>query len=94
MCSAHQHPDIISGYLKKEKALGRLLGPFTDTSNRTELQINCFGVIPKGHDSGKWRLITDMSYPPGLSVNDGIDPILCSLVYTTVDAVAELIVHL
>ena len=31
---------------------------------------------------------TDLSYPPGKIVNDGIDPELCSLRYTTVDDVA------
>ena len=48
-------------------------------------------MIPKGHNTGKWRLITDLSYPSNLSVNDGIDPCLCSLSYTTVDDIALLI---
>ena len=42
----------------------------------------------------KWRLITDQSFPPGQSVNDGIDPALCSLAYTTVDQVAEVVARL
>ena len=46
------------------------------------------GVIPKGQ-TGKWRLITDLSFPPDTSVNDGIDPEFCSLSYTSVDHVAE-----
>ena len=54
----------------------------------TPLHVNRFGVIPKGHNTGKWRLITDLLYPPGYSVNDGIDPDLCSLSYCTVDHVA------
>ena len=89
MGSALQHPEVISEYLQKEKAPGRLLGPFGRECSFPELHINRFGVIPKGHTSGKWRLITDLSYPPGLSINDGIDPLICSLSYTTVDAVAE-----
>ena len=47
------------------------------------------GVIPKGHNTGKWRLITDLSFPKSKSVNDGISPQLCSLEYTSVDKVAE-----
>ena len=35
-----------------------------------------------------------MSYPTGLSVNDGIDPALCSLSYTTVNDIAELVFKL
>ena len=45
-------------------------------------------VVPKGHVPGRWRLITDLSYPEGASVNDGIRPNLCSLRYTSVEIVA------
>ena len=81
-------------YLDKEKTLGRLLGPFPPTLHIPELQINRFGVIPKGHNTGKWRLITDLSHSPGQSVNDGMDSTICSLTYTSVDEIAERIVHL
>ena len=53
------------------------------------IHISRFGVIPKGHKPGKWRLITDLSHPSGKSVNDGIDQSLCSLSYTTVDEIAK-----
>ena len=29
------------------------------------LHVNRFGIILKGHNTGKWRLITDLSFPPG-----------------------------
>ena len=68
-----------------------MFGPFSRVEEQTlpVLHINRFGVIPKGHDTGKWRLITDLSYPPGESINDGIAPELCSLTYTSIDKVAE-----
>jgi hypothetical protein len=69
-----------------------MLGPFTKEVAARALprcHINRFGVIPKGHNTGKWRLITDLSYPPGRSVNDGIDGDLCSLTYTSVEQVAD-----
>ena len=71
--------------------LGRMIGPFQREELATvpELHINRFGVIPKGHNTGKWRLITDLSYPPDASVNDGVDPSLCLLLYVTVERVAE-----
>ena len=94
MHSANLHPEVITGYLHREISLGRMLGPFPRTFAAPELQLNRFGVIPKGHNSGKWRLITDLSFPPGKSVNDGVDPALCSLTYTTVDQVAEIIANL
>ncbi len=89
MGSALLHPEVVTAYLGKELALGRMLGPFSPGDPLPPLQVNRFGVIPKGQNTGKWRLITDLSYPPEQSVNDGIDPELCSLVYTTVDKIAR-----
>ena len=37
------------------------------------------------HQQDKWWLITDLSYPAGSSVNDGISSQLCSLTYVTID---------
>ena len=91
MHSTREHPSVVSDYLQKELALGRMLGPFNDTSHLPPLQINRFGVIPKGHTGDKWRLITDLSFPHGHSVNDGIDTAICSLSYSTVDEVANLV---
>ena len=87
MFSSFEHPNIIEEYISKQLELGRMLGPLDPTCHPT-VHINRFGVVPKGHATGKWRLITDLSYPPRKSVNDGIDPELCSLHYTTVDDVA------
>lgn len=70
------------------------LAPSTTLAGYAQLHINRFGVIPKGHNTGKWRLITDLSHPQDFSVNDGIDPALCSLTYTSVDEIAETAAHL
>ena len=40
------------------------------------------------HTPGKWRLITDLSFPEHRSVNDSIDSKLCLLKYTSVEKVA------
>ena len=76
--SANTHPQVITDYIEKEKALGRFLGPFPE-GQVLHVHISKFGVIPKGHTPGKWRLITDLSSLKGFSVNDGIDPAFCSL---------------
>ena len=65
MLSAMQHPEQIDEYLEKELRLGRMLGPFRDLGGLPPVHISRFGVIPKGHNTGKWRLITDLSFPPG-----------------------------
>ena len=49
-----------------------------------------FGVIPKGN-TGKWRLILDLSSPEGSSVNDGVAPELCSMSYVSIDDAARAI---
>ena len=80
---------MVSEFIENERSLGHLLGPFPEASSLPPLQVNRIGVVPKGHNMGRWRLITDLSFPQGSSVNDdGIDPSLCSLCYTTVDEIA------
>ena len=84
MRSAKQHPDVINEYLQKETHQSNIIGPFP-LHKSPEVHINQFGVIPKKHQPGKWRLITDLSFPEGASVNDAIDPSMCSLKYVTVN---------
>ena len=93
MPSAREHPDVMQHYIGDELTKGCLLGPYA-AGHIQSLHINYFGVIPKGRNTGKWRLITDLSFPEGASINDGIDPSLCSLKYTTVEKVARIIVGL
>ena len=49
--------------------------------------IHCspIGLVPKGRDTGRWRVIVDLSYPAGRSVNDGINTDMCSLKYASMD---------
>ena len=75
MPSTLAHPEVIDCYTSEETAGGRILGPFSKGAIRG-LLTNRLGVIPKGRIPGKWRLITDLSFPDGASVNDGIDPAL------------------
>ena len=61
--SSGQPPQTCCLHSSTRKSLGRMLGPFQASLSATDLQINRFGVIPKGHQPGKWRLITDLSFP-------------------------------
>ena len=89
MQSAIQNPQVVDQYLTKECEKGRIIGPLEKGS--LSLHINRFGVIPKPHQPGKWRLIVDMSHPDKASVNEGIDPSLCSLSYATIDDAVTMI---
>ena len=66
-----------------------VLGP-----NATAVHTSKFGVIPKGNEIGKWRLILDLSSPVGTTINDGISKELCSMRYTTLDNAVEAIIAL
>ena len=78
--------EVVDRYL--EVKLGRVIGPLV-RSEYPEVHISRFGVIPKNHQPGKWRLIVDLSHPEGASINDGIEPELCSLHYTSVDEAVQ-----
>ena len=90
MKSAKENPLVIDEYLVKECSLGRILGPL-NPSILSGVHISRFGVIPKKHAQNEWRMILDLSSPEGCSVNDGVDPALCSLTYPSVrDAISEI----
>ena len=70
-----------------------MIGPL-ELDALPRVHVSHFGVIPKSHRPGEWRLIMDLSHPEGASVNDGIEPELCSHSYTSVDeAVRWIRVH-
>uniref|UniRef100_A0A1X7U2N6 Reverse transcriptase domain-containing protein n=1 Tax=Amphimedon queenslandica TaxID=400682 RepID=A0A1X7U2N6_AMPQE len=79
--SVQQNPLVVRGYLAAEldQATIRLAGP------GESVQVNPIGLIPKSGQPGKFRLIDDLSSPEGRSVNEGIDPVLSSLSYASVD---------
>ena len=87
------HPAVVQEYLEKECRLGRMVGPLPKGST-PGLQISPFGVIPKGHILGKWRLIVDLSHHEGRSVNDGISKEQSSLAYVSVDHIVQVILRL
>ena len=59
-----------------------------------QVHIRRFGIVPMSHQPGKWRLIVDLSHPKGYSVNDRIEPELCSLTYTSVDKAVQNVLEL
>ena len=82
MRSAKELPGSITSYLQIRSVVDPPIGT-------EKLQINPFGIIPKPHQPGKWRLILNLCSPRGASVNDGIDPDLCSISYVRIDQAAK-----
>lgn len=88
MPSALLQPSIIDSYLQTELHKGRIAGPFP-IPPLPNLHTSRFGVIPKKHQPGKWRLILDLSSPVGASVNDGIPKDAFSVQYMSVDDIID-----
>lgn len=61
-----------------------MVGPITAVPQHL---VHCspVGLVPKGRNMGRWRMIVDLYSPRGRSVNDGIQKHLCTLKYASVD---------
>ncbi|XP_053403684.1 uncharacterized protein LOC123554801 [Mercenaria mercenaria] len=87
--SVKQQPELAQQKIQKEVDAGRVAGPFT-VSPFKNLQISPIGLVPK-KSPGEYRLIHHLSYPEGLSVNEFIDPKICSVKYTEFDEAIRII---
>ena len=68
--SAVAASDVVQAYLDKEQNLGSLCGPFNTNPLTTNLVISPMQIVDSR--SGKSRVVVDLSFPVGSSVNDGI----------------------
>jgi len=78
--SIHNHMDVIDKYIEKEVAAGRIREVHTPPSSYF---CSPLGLVPKKRDGKQtgWRMIFDLSYPHGRSVNDGIPKLYGTLQY-------------
>ena len=88
------NPQVITEYLQNELKANRVVRLSEEEASTAEIHCSSIGIIPKKNKPGKWRLIVDLSSPPGGSVNDGIDKELCSLSYTSVDIIGKKVLSL
>ncbi|CAC5385337.1 unnamed protein product [Mytilus coruscus] len=61
----------IDKYIKKEVGYGAVLGPFASNPFNDHLVISPLNSVPKANSEER-RVIMDLSFPKGKSVNDGI----------------------
>ena len=87
--SASDHPEIVKQKLQSEIQQGRMAGPFPMKPIST-MRISPIGLVEK-KTPGEYRLIHHLSYPEGDSVNDCIDPTLCTVHYTSFDEAIHMI---
>ena len=69
--SALAHADEVDRFINKELELGAMLGPFPDPPFKEWTQTSPLMTIPK-KDSHRRRVIIDLSFPLGRSVNSGV----------------------
>ena len=70
--SAKNFPNDIKSYLQEEKQFNAILGPFSEPPI-ADLHISPFLTREKTGSASR-RVIVDLSFPPGASVNAGVDP--------------------
>ena len=85
--SSRSNSAVVESYIATELELGRLLGPVSQDM----VHSSPIGLVPQACQPSRWRMIVDLSYPPGQSVNDGIAPELCSIQYTSIDEAVRII---
>lgn len=88
-------PDAIDSYLQNEICRNAVLGPFETNPFSCPVALSPLNSMPK-QDSTERRIIVDLSWLAGTSVNDGISSSSylgedISLTYPTVDSIASLI---
>ena len=75
--------DDIDGIMSLRR--GTLLVKFDVESAYRNIPIHLNDRYPKKHESGKWRLILDLSSPDGHTVNDDIRKVPFTVQYMKID---------
>ena len=95
---ARDYPRHVDEYLHTETGLLRMAGPFPVNPFSVPIHVSPMNTVPKDEEDER-RIIADLSWPLGASVNDKIskDSYLgevCSLRYTTIEDICNTIVRL
>jgi hypothetical protein len=80
----------VTDSIQKDISKGRKAGPFPSPPFNT-FRGSPLGAFPKKRSSSKIRVINDLSWPPGKSINDGIDTDDCKVQYMRIDDVVQYI---
>ena len=86
--SARDHPDDVTKAINKELSHGHMAGPFSEPPFA---DLHCSPLGAREKDDGSYRLIMDLSYPKGGSINDFISKEDFSVHYTKFDEATRLV---
>lgn len=92
---ATEYSEDIHKYIQKESRYGAIIGPFKNNPFKEKIVISPLNSVPK-KDTSERRIIMDLSFPKGHSVNDFIDKDKyleeeCKVIFPKVDDFVELI---
>lgn len=87
--STLEHPDIIKNYIQTGLSKGRIAGPFS-YKPFDNFVVSPLGLVPKGN-TGKFRVIHDLSFPKNHSVNSNIPKENSAVQYDSIDEVVSLV---
>ena len=87
--TVNSNMSVVQDKLGKELSLGRIAGPFVDPPFEKFI-VSPLGLVPK-KNPGEFRLIHDLSFPKGNSVNSHIDPQFSAVQYEVLDHCIEII---
>ena len=91
--SAVSNQPAVNNYIEAELEAGHVVGPIAH--NLTDcLHSSPIGLVPKSNQVGKWRMIVDLSFPRGHSINDRVSKNLSSITYAWVDDAVTRILQL
>ena len=72
--SALQFQEAVSLYLAKERSYGAMLGPVKNFGHHPGHKfVHCSPILTRPKGQNNRRVILDLSYPKGLSLNDQVD---------------------
>ena len=94
---ARNYPLFIDKYLEKETSAHRIVGPFKQNPLSVPLIVSPMNTVPKSSEDER-RVIVDLSWPHGASVNDGISKNiylgeLINLHYASVEQVCQMVMR-
>ena len=87
--SVNQRPAVVDAHIQRERQVGRLLGPLPH-SLLPLCQVSPIGLVPKSQP-GQWRLIVDLSFPEGHSINDGTAQDVTSIQYARLEDAVQMV---
>ena len=94
---ARDYPEFVQKYLSKECEEVRIVGPFKENPLSVPLAVSPINTVPKSSEDER-RVIVDLSWPVGFSVNDGISKNMylgevINLHYTSVEEVCKMVME-